>query len=168
MGDAIDFPEGHPESIAVATVAAPMTATRQRSPRTLEVSMNSRYLTNVALMVAGAFLVVASQAFVVNTFEWLMFTVGAIAVLLSGAIVLRGRGLAQRGLDLLIGTLGAWTVVASLEFVGSTVTWLGFASGAGLVGLAVIGLTLHELSTERVVHSLDLTTAAEREFAHVG
>ena len=130
--------------------------------------MNSRYLTNVALMVAGAFLVVASQAFVVNTFEWLMFTVGAIAVLLSGAIVLRGRGLAQRGLDLLIGTLGAWTVVASLEFVGSTVTWLGFASGAGLVGLAVIGLTLHELSTERVVHSLDLTTAAEREFAHVG
>ena len=130
--------------------------------------MNSRYLTNVGLTVAGAFLVVASQAFAISTFEWLMFTVGAIAVLMSGAIVLRTRGLAQRGLDVLIGILGAWTVVASLEYVGSTVTWLGLASGAALVALALIGLTLHELTTERVVHSLEVTTAAEREFAHVG
>ena len=130
--------------------------------------MNSRYLTNVALMVAGAFLVVASQAFSSSTFEWLMFGVGVLAVVISSAIVLSARGLAQRGLDALIGIVGAWTVVASLEFTGSTVTWLGFASGAGLVALALIGLTLHELRTERVVHSLDLSTAAERELAHVG
>jgi hypothetical protein len=127
--------------------------------------MDSRYLSNVALMIAGAFLVVVSQAFVPATFEWLMFGVGALAVILSGTIVLRTRGIAQRGLDALIGILGAWTVVASLVFVGSTVIWLGFASGAGLVALALIGLTLHELTSERVVHSLDITTAPEREYS---
>ena len=118
--------------------------------------MNSRYLSNIALVIAGAFLVVASQAFAVATFEWLMFGIGAIAVLMSATIVLP-RGAAQRGLDALIGILGAWTVVASLVFVGSTVIWLGFASGAALVALAVIGLTLHELTTERVVHSFEVT-----------
>jgi hypothetical protein len=169
MSDAIDSPGAHRDPIVVATVAATMTATRQPgSSDSLEVSMNSRYLSNVALIIAGAFLVVASQAFGVATFEWLMFGIGAVAVLMSATIVLPSRGAAQRGLDALIGILGAWTVVASLEFVGSTVIWLGFASGAGLVALAVIGLTLHELRTERVVHSLEVTTAAEREFAHVG
>jgi len=129
--------------------------------------MNSRYLSNVVLLIAGAFLVVASQAFVPSTFEWLMFGAGALAVVASGTIVLRARGIAQQTLDALIGILGVWTVVASLEYVGSTLTWLGFASGAAMAALAVIGLTLHELSTERVVHSLDVTTA-DREFAHIG
>ncbi len=169
MSDAIDGLGTHRDSIGVARVAATMTATRQLgSSDPLEVSMNSRYLSNVALIIAGAFLVVASQAFGVATFEWLMFGIGAVAVLMSATILLRSRGVAQRTLDALIGILGVWTVVASLEFVGSTVIWLGFASGAGLVALAVIGLTLHELRTERVVHSLEVTSAAEREFAHVG
>jgi len=128
--------------------------------------MNSRYLTNIALAVAGGFLVVASQAFVVSVFEWLMLGIGVFAALAAGAAVLRSRGLTQRGLDGIVGAIGAWTIVASLIFTGTVVTWLGFASGAALVGLALVGLTLHELSTERVVHSLEVRTAAsEPEFA---
>jgi hypothetical protein len=122
--------------------------------------MNSRYLTNVALLIAGAFLVVTSQAFGVSVFEWLMLGVGVLAVLLSGAIVERGRGLPQRSLDTIIGILGVWTIVASMVFAGAAVTWLGFASGAAFVALALIGLTLHELVTERVVHSIEVRTAA--------
>ena len=168
MSDAVDLPESRSESSGVARVAASTTPTpQQESSDSLEVSMNSRYLSNIALTVVGGFLVVASQTFSANTFGWLMFGIGAIAVLMAGAIVLRARGVAQRGLDALIGILGAWTVVASLVFAGSTVIWLGFASGVALVALALIGLTLHELTTERVVHSLEVTTAAEREFAHV-
>jgi hypothetical protein len=133
-----------------------------------EVLMNSRYLTNVALTIAGAFLVVASQAFAVSTFEWLMFGIGVLAVLLAATIVLDSRGPAQNSLDGIIGILGAWTILASLVFAGSTVTWLGFASGAGFVALAVIGLTLHELSTERVVHSIEVRAASpEQELAGV-
>lgn len=34
--------------------------------------------------------------------------------------------------------------------------WLGFAAAAALVAIAVFGLTAHELTTERVVHSLEV------------
>jgi hypothetical protein len=129
--------------------------------------MNSRFLTNTALTIAGGFAVVASQVWLPATFMWLMFGAGVVAVALSGAVVLSGRGAAQRGLDGAIGILGAWTIVAALVFGGSVVTWLGFASGVAFVGLALIGLALHELSTERVVHSIEVRHSAEREFAPI-
>jgi hypothetical protein len=97
---------------------------------------------------------------------WVMLGIGVAALVLSGTLALPGRGRSQRMLDGLIGLLGAWTVVASLVFSGSVVTWLGFASGIAFVALAVIGLTLHELYTERVVHSFEVRTpSAERELA---
>lgn len=130
--------------------------------------MNSRFMTNVSLMLAGGFLVVVSLVWSVSIFEWVMLGIGILAVLVAGAVLDVGRGRIQRTLDGTIGALGAWTIVASLVFAGSTVTWLGFASGLGLVALALIGLTLHELSTERVVHSIEVHTAtAEREMAGV-
>jgi hypothetical protein len=133
-----------------------------------EVSMNSRFLTNSVLSLLGAFTVVASRVWAPSTFMWLMLGAGVVAVLAAGAIVVRGRGNAQRGLDAIIGILGAWTVVASLVFSGTVVTWLGFATGVALVGLAVIGLTLHELYTERVVHSFEVSTPAhESQFAPI-
>jgi hypothetical protein len=149
------------DPITALTSAA---AARGPRPTQLEVSMNSRYLTNAALAVIGGFTVVASQVWLPATFMWLMFSAGILAVLLSSAIALKGRGNVQRGIDGLIGGLGAWTIVASLVFSGSVVTWLGFASGAALVGLAFIGLTLHELYTERVVHSIEVR-ATERELS---
>lgn len=130
--------------------------------------MNSRFLTNSALAIAGGFLVVASQAFTASVFGWLMFGIGVLGVLLAGAIAIPGRGTAQRTLDGTVGILSAWTVVASLVFAGSTVTWLGFASGAAFVALAFLGLALHELRTERVVHSIEVrgeARSAERELA---
>jgi hypothetical protein len=58
--------------------------------------------------------------------------------------------------------------VASLVFAGSTITWLGFASGAAFVALALTGLTLHEVSTERVVHSIEVRAATpEQELAGI-
>jgi len=123
--------------------------------------MNSRFLTNAGLMVAGAFTVVASMAWAPATFMWLMFAAGITAIGLSLAAPVRGRGPAQRALDGVTAVLGAWTIVASLVFSASVVTWLGFASGIGFVGLALVGLTLHELHTERVVHAFEVRTTAE-------
>jgi hypothetical protein len=131
--------------------------------------MSSRYLSNVSLGVAGGFLVVASQSFAYPTFEWLAFAIGIAAVVLSGGIALKGRGNVQRGLDLLIGATGAWTIVETLLFSGATNTWLGFASGAAFVALALAGLTAHEFSTERVVHSFEVADHSEsidREYAN--
>lgn len=129
--------------------------------------MNSRYLTNIALTVMGAFVVVVSLAWAPSTFMWIMFGAGIGAMLLATAGALPRRGLAQRGLDGVITILGAWTIVASLVFGGATVTWLGFASGVAFVALAIVGLTLHELSTERVVHSFEVTPGS-RQFAEIG
>lgn len=127
--------------------------------------MNSRYITNVSLALAGGFLIVVSQAFSAGVFEWIMLGIGVIAVLTSGTILVSTRGRAQRSLDAVTGILGAWTIIASLVFAGSVMTTLGFASGLAFVALALAGLTLHELHTERVVHSIEVHAAApESEF----
>ena len=131
--------------------------------------MNSRFLTNVTLAVLGGFLVVASMVWSPTTFQWLMLGGGVGAVLLSANVVIARRGVAQRSLDGIIGALGTWTIVASLVFAGATVTWLGFASGVAFVALALAGLTLHELFTERVVHSIEVhAPAREHELAGAG
>jgi hypothetical protein len=151
-------------------IAAPVPDAAARGPRPtqLEVSMNSRYLTNAALAVIGGFTVVASQVWLPATFMWLMFAAGILAVVLSAAVALNGRGVVQRGLDGVTATLGAWTIVASLVFSGSVVTWLGFGSAAAFVALAFIGLTLHELYTERVVHSIEVSaSSADRELSGI-
>jgi|SRR5665213_333897 len=131
--------------------------------------MRSRYLTNSLVLVLGGFLAVTSMAFGVTVFTWLLFGAGiATLALAAPAITVGSRGRAQRGLDGVIGLLGAWTIVASMVFAGAAITWLGFASGAALVALAFAGLTIHELSTERVVHSFEVRTSArERELAGV-
>jgi hypothetical protein len=132
--------------------------------------MNSRFLTNAGLSIVGAFTVVASMAWAPATFMWLMFVAGIVAVILALSAAIAGRGSAQRALDGAIGTLGAWTIVASLVFSAGTVTWLGFASGIAFFGLALIGLTLHELRSERVVHAFEVRTtpAEERDYTPAG
>lgn len=123
--------------------------------------MTTRYLTNVVLALIGGALLVTSQAFAWDTFAWIMLGGGAAAAAIAlPAIAIRSRGIAQRGLDAIGAVVGAWTIVASLVFVGAAVTWLGFASGGAFVALALIGLTMHELKTERVVHSLEAPAAS--------
>jgi hypothetical protein len=63
---------------------------------------------------------------------------------------------AQRAMSALAAVIGTWTIVASVVFSLHTVMWLGFSSAAALVALGVLGLTIHELSTERVVHSIEV------------
>ena len=46
----------------------------------------------------------------------------------------------------------------------TNMTWITFGAAAGMLGLAIAGLTVHELTTERVVHSLE--SADERERRH--
>lgn len=53
-----------------------------------------------------------------------------------------------------IALVRAWLIVASRVFSLGVVQSLSFADALGILGIAVAGLTAHELSTERVVHSL--------------
>ena len=45
-------------------------------------------------------------------------------------------------------------IVFSLVFSGATVIWLAFALALGFVGVAVAGMTLHEIANWRSAHEL--------------
>jgi hypothetical protein len=116
--------------------------------------MSIRYLTNLALALAAGFLVVASQVFTAPVAAALTFAIASGATILGLYMLVSRSTIAQRVIGGLVAVLGAWTIVASLVFVPATVVTLGFASALGFVALGVIGLTAHELISERVVHSL--------------
>jgi len=120
--------------------------------------MSQGFISNVALGIAGAVIVVSTQAFTPHTTGWLAFGVslGALALL---APLQRERG--QRMLDVEVGLLALWSAVASVVYTGTTLKWLSFGEGVGFAALAVAGLIVHELRTERVVHALQAVPAPD-------
>jgi len=126
--------------------------------------MSTRYISNVLLALAGGFVIVATQAFAPPTLAWIAFAVTGVGVLvmMAATAVAPGRGLVQRTLDGVVAVLAAWTIVETLVFSGTVMLWITFGGAAAMVAIAVVGLTVHELSTERVVHSLEDVRAPER------
>lgn len=120
--------------------------------------MHARFLSSLATGVAGAFVVVASQAFVNGTAAWIAFGIGIAAIALAFVPVLFAgeRSVRALGLDASTLVLGAWTVVASVVFTGNTLHWLTFGEGAALAALAVVGLTVNQLRLARAAsHELE-------------
>lgn len=126
--------------------------------------MSIRYATNLVLALASGLVLVATQAFDPGIAGWIAFGVTGVFVLAMtvAASALRRRGWVQRGLDATVAALAAWTIVESLVFNGAALTWISFGTAAGMLVLAVAGLTAHELTTERVVHSLEDVHRSER------
>ena len=125
--------------------------------------MSQRFITNVALAIAGAVVVVASQAFMSSATGWLTFGVGLGALALLAVVRREGMGEpVSRLLDAGIGLLAIWSVIASVVYSGRLLTWLSFGEGVALVVLALAGLVVHELWTERAVHALEAVPADRR------
>jgi len=118
--------------------------------------MSTRYTLNTFALVAGGFLAVVSRSFGSGALEWTAFGVSA-AVALAGIVGLtldgRSRGLVGNGALTLV---GLWSLVAALVFTGSTLSWLVFADALAVAAVALVSLTVHEVTTERVVHTLDV------------
>jgi hypothetical protein len=115
----------------------------------------ARFASLLSLALLAAFLVVATQAFALAAVAWITFGLSVATLVLALAIA----GAFRRHLpSLIVGGLAAavsgWTIVASLVFGTATAMWLGLAAALAIGLLAVAGLISHELSTERVVHSL--------------
>jgi hypothetical protein len=128
--------------------------------------MSIRFITNLAVLLAAGFVVISSQVFAVTTTGWIAFGV-ALGVLVLLALAPRSpmRGELQGAFDLVTAAFAAWTAVAAMAFSGSLLMWLSFANALGLAALAIVGLLAHELSTERVVHSLATADAGTRNGA---
>jgi|SRR5579884_799153 len=124
--------------------------------------VDRHYAINILFLLAGGFLTVAAFAWEPGTLTWLAFAVGIGAVVFGVMHAAVGRNVIQRSTGLLVGLLGAWTIVESLVFGGTTVKWISFADALALATLGLMGLTAHELKTERVVHSLEVAPERER------
>lgn len=124
--------------------------------------IHNRFASNMLVVAGGMFLAVVSGIWTAGTIQWIGIIVGACAVLIGlGAAAGTARGNSERGIDLLIGLLGAWTIVASLIFSGTTRLDFALWEGVAFAVLGAIGLILHEQTTERVVHELEVTHGAE-------
>jgi peptidoglycan/LPS O-acetylase OafA/YrhL len=123
-------------------------------------TINVRYwLLTLLLALAGGFLVVETQAFAPSTAVAIAFAVAIGVTVVALAAVFEGRRRGGRVFVWLPGAavlVGAWTIVAMNIFPTLTEKWLAFASGLGVLGLALVALTIHELRTERVVHSIEI------------
>ena len=91
-----------------------------------------------------------------GTVEWL-FIVGGIVMLALASAGLARTHARQRALDWVLAALGVWSIVQALVFDGGTLEWVAFATAAAAAVIGAVGLTLHEMTTERVVHELTVT-----------
>jgi hypothetical protein len=119
-------------------------------------------------LLGGGFLLVAVFAWAAATATWLGFAISiplllfglamAYSALRGGAAV--GERIGVTTLGLITSVIAGWTIIASLVFAPSTARWVIFASACAHVILSMASLVIREITTERVVHHLDV---AERE-----
>ena len=108
-----------------------------------------RFLSLMAIGIAAAFLVVATAAFSLPVIKWLAFAIGFGTLIVSGSIGFSYREHIPTVLTgLATALVSAWTVVASVVFSEASVQNLALASGLALAGLALAGITEHELAME--------------------
>jgi hypothetical protein len=116
--------------------------------------MTSRFISNLIVLLAAVTLVAFSLVFGPHVLAWLGFGLSCLVVIaILVAFAVRGRGLAQRAVDVLILFAGGWLIVASRTFSGAPLKWICFGTGALLACLALVGLTVHEISMELALRS---------------
>lgn len=128
--------------------------------------MRTRYILSVLIVLAGVFMLVESHAFSDSTAADVGLAGGIALTVAALAALARGLGderaafaqLAVAGL-----ALGVWTIVVGAGlFSDEAAKWIIFGNGGGALLLGLASLTFHELTSERVVHSLEVP---EREVA---
>ena len=122
--------------------------------------LSSRFLLDSLFVVAGAFLAVAAMAWSAGVAGWTAFGVSVgVTVLAAASAALAKKGSRRLGHGLL-GLVALWSVVASVAFSGTALTWLVFADAVALGVLALADLAAHEATTERIVHQLEVRDPA--------
>jgi hypothetical protein len=132
--------------------------------------LRTRWVLTLALALGAGFLVVESYAFGAATASGIGFAVSIAMVALGVMLFVTARRARQylsvpsrdvrvaawEAISLAATAIAAWNVVQSRIFDAGTARWLTFADGLGILAVAIVGLVLHELSSERVVHSLEV------------
>ncbi|MGH2865433.1 MAG: hypothetical protein ACRDJX_09330 [Solirubrobacteraceae bacterium] len=134
------------------------------------------WLTNIAIAVTGGFIVVMTFALTRTgtshvSPRWVAFGLAiGVACVALGSLV--DRGLLRRTrrtsdwtdegrpglLALAGGNLAAAValIVTMIVYTGDTARWIAFALGCAMVGVSLLALAVHEITTERVRHELEV------------
>jgi hypothetical protein len=116
----------------------------------LDVARLTRFGSWLTIGLAGAFLVVASTSFAASSVVALALGISIGTLVVALAIADRNRSQAPTLLAAFVtALLSVWTIVASQVFAPATAQELALAGSLALSGVAVVGLTVHELSGER-------------------
>jgi hypothetical protein len=139
-----------------------------------------RFFFNLGLLGAAAMLVIASLAFDPGAVFGVgvgIGTAGLVGSLWFVASAIHHRSfsggrelrLLGRTLDVwpLLGgsvvSVALWEIVQSAVFTAAVAKWLTFSNGMIVGGLACAGLIVHEVSTERVIHMLEVVERPRRD-----
>jgi hypothetical protein len=124
-------------------------------------ALTSRFAIDTTAVVAGAFLTTAAFAFSAPVASWIAFGIFIGLIALGGlGVVLdtHTTGYLTHGL---LAVVGIWSLVATLVFAGATQGWLIVAGAIAAVVIGEADLVAHEVTTERVVHQLEVTPTQE-------
>lgn len=119
--------------------------------------LSSRFAVDNLFVIGGAFLAVSAMAFSAAVAGWLAFGVSTGLAVLAGVSAVAARRTGQRIGHGLLAIAGLWSLIAALTFSGTVLTWLVFADAIALGVLALADLAVHEVTTESVVHRLEVT-----------
>jgi hypothetical protein len=122
--------------------------------------ISSRFLLDSLFVVAGAFVTVASMAWSADRAGWTAFGVSAGITVLAAASAVTAKKTSLRLGHGLLATVALWSLVAAVVFSGTALTWLVFADAIAVGVLALADLAVHEATTERIVHSLEVRDSA--------
>ena len=120
-------------------------------------NLSPRFALDNLFVIGGAFLAVIAMAFTASVAGWTGFGVFIGLAVAALASALFGRGAVRRTTHAVVGLVALWSIAATLIYSGSALTWLVFAGGVAVTVIALIDLAAHEVTTENVVHRLEVT-----------
>jgi hypothetical protein len=126
----------------------------------LFMKLSARFAVGNVVVIAGAFLAIVAMAFRAQVAGWIGFGVFTGLALLAFAMAAAVGKISRKCVYALIGLVGLWSLIAALVFSGTVLTWLIFAGGVAMAVIALGDLTAHEVTTENVVHRLEVTGPA--------
>lgn len=154
--------------------ASPLVRVRDGLEITGQMRSWMHWLTHTALGLAGAFVVLTTFAWsnppasVQPRWVWLGIGVAGVSMAL---IALAEHGLAARSEGLTPSRISAIAItVAALSVSGALVLmmalhgaidyrWVAFGLGSAMVGVSLVAAIIHEVSSERVRHELEIASA---------
>lgn len=168
-------------SAAEAPARTPMAAPAGSAPsRRLEIAPPMRswlyWLAHTGLVLGGAFIVLMTFALTAPgahhaSPRWIAFGIAIAATCVAlGALLERGllhdsAGMRDAGRAARRAAVGVTTaalcvpvalIVTMLVYSGGTARWIAFALGCGMIGVSLVAAAIHEITSERVRHELEV------------